>query len=180
MKTTPIQNHWKRLKASNSWIFSITSKVSGHLICSGKSNAITLSGNGLLEFNKACVLQLPDIVIKGRIEFETKITSSFIPSANVSSWIIKQDAITTTPKLPIEVHIDPSEFDNMKRKIEDVIAQSKDLPAPTDLNSHDYHHYGISAFLFAGMIGILITLRYRTNRPTPKPRRSASRFEVNV
>lgn len=179
LKPTLLQDYWKALRASNGWIFSVVSRLSAHLICHGNTNPVTIAGSGLLEFQSSCMLKLPTAIINGRVEYNNTLKASFIPSVNISTWTFKRNTTAEIPVSPEVNDIDDSQIFELQQRVDDIIKEAKTLPKHTSMNAHDYHHYGLSYILLAGMIGTVAAFCYYQKRsPTPAPR--SSRFQVDV
>lgn len=155
IRSVQLKRFWSPMVAKNSWIFSVKLQRTIDVICQENIQSVQLHNSGILKIKGGCHIKDDDITIAAESEVKTKFNISFLPTHNLSAFILQEKR---KPQLTTYDHHDQSFRDDINR-IQQLINQQGTSEIIDDhVNMHDVHHYTV-IYLIVLIIAAAICLK---------------------
>lgn len=153
MQPVAFNEKWMQLNDIHSWIFALDRERNYNITCEELSKTITLTGVGLLYLNGNCSFTGESVQIAIN-QLETRMTTGYFVSTNISSDFNHTLAIYDIPFLRINTTLLEAAIQDLKKNV---------TMEQLDISVHDWHQYGIVYALILVAI-FSYAIRNRRNR----------------
>lgn len=153
MQPGAFNEKWMQLNDIHSWIFALDRERNYNITCEELSKTITLTGVGLLYLNGNCSFTGESVQIAIN-QLETRMTTGYFVSTNISSDFNHTLAIYDIPFLRINTTLLEAAIQDLKKNV---------TMEQLDISVHDWHQYGIVYALILVAI-FSYAIRNRRNR----------------
>lgn len=167
-RSIPANAYWIEMHHLNTWIFSVPKETTINIICNFNPTPTTLKGSGILSLPSNCMIHDQTMIVIGRQTITSRITSSFLPSHNLSQQLTtlnyKGEQI---PILQTDISLEISRVEHaveLQRSQEHILKE---------IRTHRIHQYSLLAstgFLVLIIIIAVILLRRKKSQPRMKPK----------
>lgn len=142
---------WIQLHTTpDSWFYTCCMECALRIFCPGNTMSQSLTGTGIISLGHDCLVKTNNFVLRTRNNMESKITINtdawIMPPMTELNTMINDSAVRLFEP---EGHI--QQFDDLKQQITEIKHQQESLPS--ELTSHDIHHY-TAVYLLFGLLGV--------------------------
>lgn len=92
LTSQPMGDQWIQLNRPNHWMFSMASEKTIDIVCRNEPYHCALAGQGILELQDHCSIQLQDLQIHSVYQITTRVDKSYLPSMNLTEQIISKNS----------------------------------------------------------------------------------------